>query len=115
MSLEKGILGNAIRNSRIKKGLSQEALAEMVGITPTHLKHIESEHRKPSVEVLIDLVQILQMSVDNIIFPQTSEINLKINEIENGLSDCTLGELQIILDVLHSLKKNMPSHKANSF
>lgn len=107
MSLEKGILGNTIRNSRIKKGLSQETLAEMVGITPTHLKHIESEHRKPSIDVLIEIAQILQMSIDNIIFPQESEIILKINEIENGLSDCTANELQIMLDVLYSLKKNI--------
>ena len=83
MSLEKGILGNTIRNARIKKGLSQETLAEMVGITPTHLKHIESEHRKPSIDVLIEIAQILQMSIDNILFPQESEIILKINEIEN--------------------------------
>ena len=27
----------------------EEELAEAVQITPTHMKHIESEHRKPSV------------------------------------------------------------------
>lgn len=108
MSIVKGTLGNAIRNARIKKGLSQETLAELVGITPTHLKHIESEHRKPSIEVLIEIAQILQMSVDNIIFPQESEINQKINEIENKLKNCSLNELQIVLDLLLSLRKNMP-------
>lgn len=107
MSLEKGILGNAIRTARIKKSLSQEVLAEMVGITPTHLKHIESEHRKPSIEVLIEIAQILQMSIDNIIFPQESETNKKITEIETGLSTCSLNELQIILDIMNSLKKNL--------
>lgn len=50
--LEEGILGNSIRTARIKKGLPQEQLAELAGITPTHLKHIESEHRKPSIEVM---------------------------------------------------------------
>lgn len=108
MSIAKGALGNAIRTARIRKGLSQETLAELVGITPTHLKHIESEHRKPSIEVLIEIAQILQMSVDNIIFPHESEINQKINEIENGLKNCSLNELQIVLDLLLSLKNNMP-------
>ena len=108
MSIVKGSLGNAIRAARIKKDLSQETLAELVGITPTHLKHIESEHRKPSIEVLIEIAQILQMSVDNIIFPQESEINQKINEIENRLKNCSLNELQIVLDLLLSLRNNRP-------
>ena len=42
-------LGNAIRNARISRNLSQEDFSEMIGISPTHLKHIESEHRKPSI------------------------------------------------------------------
>lgn len=107
MSIVKGTLGNAIRAARIKKGLSQETLAELVGITPTHLKHIESEHRKPSIEVLVEIAQILQMSVDNIIFPQEPEINQLINAIENGLKNCSLSELQIIQDLLFSLQRNI--------
>ena len=40
MVLKDGILGTAIRNARQKHNLSQEQLAELVEITPTHLKHI---------------------------------------------------------------------------
>ena len=68
--ISKGILGNAIRAARISNNLSQEELAELVDITPTHLKHIESEHRKPSIEVLFRLAKVLNMSVDNILFKQ---------------------------------------------
>lgn len=107
MSLEKGALGNAIREARIKNHLSQETFAEMVGITPTHLKHIESEHRKPSIEVLFKMAEILHMSVDNVIFQADSRKEEKINEIQNLLTDCSVNELQIILDLLHSLKKNL--------
>lgn len=106
MSLKKGTLGNAIRAARMEHSLSQEALAEMVGITPTHLKHIESEHRKPSIEVLIEITQILHMSLDNIIFPQASETQFKIHEIEVALTQCSLNELQILLDLLYSLQRN---------
>lgn len=106
MSLEKGALGNAIRSARLSHSLSQEVLAEMVGITPTHLKHIESGHRNPSIEVLIHLAEILQMSLDNIIFQQNSSTQLKIHEIKNGLSQCSPAELQILLDLLYSLLRN---------
>lgn len=107
MSLEKGALGNAIRQARIENHLSQEDFAEMVGITPTHLKHIESEHRKPSIEVLFKIAEILHMSLDNIIFPTESLKKVKLSEIQNILTDCSISELQIVLDLLHSLKKNL--------
>lgn len=106
MPLERGILGNAIRTARLEHSLSQEQLAEMVEITPTHLKHIESGHRNPSIEVLINLVQILHISLDNIIFHQESARIVKQKEISNGLTQCSQAELQILLDLLHSLLKN---------
>ena len=111
MSFEKGMLGNAIRQARIENSISQEALAEMVGITPTHLKHIESEPRKPSVEVLFRIAQILHMSLDNVIFQPDLSIQYKITEIENILSKCSLCELQIVLDLLRSMQKNLHSDR----
>ncbi|MDD7210155.1 MAG: helix-turn-helix transcriptional regulator [Lachnospiraceae bacterium] len=108
MSLEKGALGNAIREARIEQHLSQEEFAEMIGITPTHLKHIESEHRNPSIEVLFKIAEILHMSIDNIIFYAESSKEEKISEIQNLLTDCSMNQLQIVLDLLHSLHKNIP-------
>ena len=45
------LIGQVIKYARIENGFSQEQLAELIDITPTHLKHIESGHRKPSIEV----------------------------------------------------------------
>ena len=47
MSVEIRELGEAIRAARMQKGLTQEALAEMMDITPVHLKNIESSRREP--------------------------------------------------------------------
>lgn len=104
--IEKGALGNAIRKARIENGLSQEKLAEMIGITPTHLKHIESEHRKPSIEVLFQIAAILHMSIDNIIFQQETLVQYRIKEIDVQLTTFSANELQIILDLIHSLQNN---------
>ena len=67
--MEHGKLGNAIRKKRIEAQLTQEQLAELVGVTPTHLKHLESEHRMPSVEVLFRLAETLQLSLDELLLP----------------------------------------------
>ena len=102
------LLGEHIKNARIKKELTQESLAELLDITPTHVKHIESGHRKPSIEILFRIAKILDMSVDNVIFSDSDD-NLtkeKINEINNLLIKCNKKELAVAKDLIFSLIKN---------
>lgn len=72
MDAEMRELGEAIRSARMRKGLTQEALAELLDITPIHLKNMESSRRKPSVPVLFALMKILDLSVDALVFPERS-------------------------------------------
>lgn len=102
--MERGILGNAIRNARIRKGYFQEELAELIGITPMHMKHLEGEHRKPSIEVLIKLMETLDLSFDSLVFSGIYEY--KNNEWPIMLTDCSERELNIIRDLIFSIKKN---------
>ena len=101
-------LGENIKTARIKCGFSQEQLAEMLDITPTHVKHIESGHRKPSIEILFRTAETLNMSVDNVIFKdlQGDKDNRTINEIVNMLKKCDSKELEITKDLIISLLKN---------
>jgi len=96
-------LGTAIRKARLAKGITQEQLAELVNITPTHEKHIESAHRLPSVEVLFSIAQALDLSLDNIVFPEQSVTSERVNEIQVMLNQCDERELHVLLDVARSL------------
>ena len=49
MSMETRALGDAIRAARMKKGLTLDALSELLDITPTHLKNTEGFRREPSI------------------------------------------------------------------
>ena len=69
MDTEMRDLGEAIRSARMRKGLTQETLAEMLDITPIHLKNMESSRRKPSVPMLFALMELLDFSVDALVFP----------------------------------------------
>lgn len=106
MTMQNIELGNTIKEARINMNLSQEQFSEMIDISPTHLKHIESEHRKPSIEVLFRIAQTLNMSLDNILFLQNDKNKQLINEIDNLLPTCTENELQIIIDLIYSIKKH---------
>ncbi len=54
-------IGSVIKKYRLEKQISQETLSEIVDITPTHLKHIESGHRRPSVEVMFAIFNELNI------------------------------------------------------
>ena len=99
-------LGAAIRAARLKKGLTQEQLAETAEITPTHEKHIESGHRLPSVEVLFSIAQALDLSLDNVVFPEQEVGNVTAKELQVMLNQSTGPELAILLDVARSLVRN---------
>lgn len=94
--MEKGVLGAAIRTARIKMNLTQEQVAEMVDISPVHYMHLESEHRMPSIKVLFKLCDILNLSLDSLMFLSAND-NPLIQEINNYAHKCTDRQLQVIL------------------
>jgi transcriptional regulator with XRE-family HTH domain len=58
-SPEHAALGEAIRRSREKRGLSQEALADAADIHITHLGGLERGVRNPSYATLLRLAKAL--------------------------------------------------------
>ena len=97
-------LREAIRNERKNKRITQEELAEMLEVSPTHVKHIESGHRKPSIEILFELAKILNISLDEVVFPKNRTPNdATRGKIERLLDVSDESSLQFILSVLEAL------------
>jgi len=96
-------LRESIRKAREEKHLTQENIAEQLGVSVTHIKHLESGHRNPSVEMLFNIVHLLNLSLDAVLFPETelsrSAVRGKINRL---LDRCDEAELQFILTILEA-------------
>lgn len=95
-------LGNAIRSARMSRGISQEYLAEILDVTPTHIRHIESGHRKPSIELLFQLAQMLDLSLDALIFNRDTEIPAIHTD---GLTPEEIGAIAHIADLMREKKR----------
>ena len=85
------------------KNISQEELAEKIDISTTHMSHIETGSTKLSLQVLVDIAQILEVSTDALIFEKTSK--LKIQKIETILSDCNENEIAFITKIVETSKE----------
>lgn len=104
-------IGQRVRKYRKECGLSQEQLAERVGISVTHMSHIETGSTKLSLAVFVDLADSLSVKTDNLLHGpvQPDEPHLR-EEIINLLRDCSEQELSVLLDVLKATKKSLDEH-----
>ena len=105
-------IGQRIRKYRKAYNLSQEQLAEMVGISSTHLSHIETENTKLSLTVLADLAEVLSVQTDELLYDlQTGNKSFATEEILKILDSCSLQDTHILLDVLKSVKVSLDKYK----
>ena len=97
-------LQRAIRQERKSKRITYEELAEMLDISPTHIKHIESGHRKPSIEMLFEIARVLNLSLDGVVFPKDiTQSDLTRGKIDRLLDSLDEDSLQFVLTVLEAL------------
>lgn len=104
MLMDKKVLGAAVKAARLDSKLTQEKLAEMIGIAPSHVKQIEAGSRSPSVEVLYKLARTLNFSVDGIFFQGKKDDRDLLYKIERSLQDCSVHELKVVYSTISALK-----------
>ncbi len=88
-------LGKRIKNKRTEQELTQEQLGELCELSAAHIGHIERGTRILSVDVLFRIAQVLNVSVDYLLF----------DSVENNN----------ILSSIEPMLKNTDKNKANSF
>lgn len=97
-------LGDAVREIRKQKNLSQEALAERVGVCKRTIIDIEKNTGNPKFEILCMLVRELDLPLYQVFYPEASE-DLEIkNVLIKEINDCTDYEMKIILSIVKSLR-----------
>lgn len=101
--LQRDLLGAAIRKARIERGLSQEELAEIIDVTPTHMKHIESGHRLPSMEVLYQIVLALRMSLDAVFLPSDNDNSDQYNQLLCQLRLCSEQQINVLYATVNAM------------
>ncbi|SDL28268.1 helix-turn-helix domain-containing protein [Lacicoccus qingdaonensis] len=92
--------GLAIKNARLKKGLTREQVGAMIEIDPRYLTNIENKGQHPSIQVFYDLISLLNVSVDEFFLPSSELIkSTRRRHLEGLLNDLTDQDLIIIENV----------------
>lgn len=105
------VIGQRIRKFRKAHAFSQEELAEKVGISTTHMSHIETGNTKLSLAVLVKIALALEVNTDDILFDQAvinkSSLTEQILEL---LDSCSPQELIIIYDIIKATQISLSKH-----
>lgn len=68
------LLGNRIRELRIKYNLTQAELANQVGVSKATITAYESDLRQPSYDVLIKLANTFKVSIDSLLLNRSEHV-----------------------------------------
>ena len=105
------LIGQRIRKYRKAHQLSQDALADKVGISTTHMSHIETGNTKLSLPVLVKLAEILGVHTDDLLFdnPPTAKVTAT-DEIIVTLDGCSPQQTQILRDIIVAAKASFDKY-----
>ena len=102
--------GQAVQNARESKNWSRDKLAEILGITSRYLQYIEARGQCPSLKVFVDMVLLLNISVDKLFFPDTTELrSLKRRQLDAMLDNMDSKDLHVIFATASALEEGSTS------
>ena len=98
-------LGKRIKQYRLRRGLSQMALADLLDCDTSYISYVETGKKCLSLQMFVTLANILQVSADELLIDCLDK-NLKAtnSDIAELLSDCSEYERRVLTGTVRSLK-----------
>ena len=107
MEIDYKAIGQRIKIARIKKGITQEAVADIIDITPAHMSKT-----KVSLPTLIEIANALSVSVDVLLCDNVlASQNIFKGEAKEIFEDCDEYETRFLVDLLKCAKSAMRRDK----
>lgn len=110
----KKLLGDLVKEERLRRELSQNALAERAHVSLRTVSDIESYNGNPRLETLSLLASYLDISLDSIILKNHSPVDPLTRQIMAELDACSPEEKELALYALRGLLEGLRKQKESS-
>lgn len=108
MELDYKAIGKRIKIARIKADMTQERLAELAGISPTHMSNIETGTTRVSLSAIVNLANALSVTSDDLLCDSIIKAKVQFEQdIAGVLQDCDEYEIRMIRDMAQALKETL--------
>ena len=113
--MDKTILARRLQYYRGCAGLTQESLAEKIGVSDTYIRKLEAGDRTPSLEVILALANTLNTTPDHLLLSMAYYEKKAESGVVELLADCTPTEYIILYENLRELKKILRKYESGRF
>ena len=98
-------LGKRIRHSREKAGISQDELGRHVFVNNIHISNIETGKKAPSIDLLIELANALEVSADDLLVDSLAHPSSTADTVLHQLLlDCNDVEEKVLVELVKYMK-----------
>ncbi len=104
MELDYKAIGKRIKIARIKADLTQERLAEIVSVSPSHMSNIETGTTRVSLTLIVTIANALSVTVDDLLCDNIRKARVPFEkDIARVLEGCDEYEIRMIADMAQAL------------
>ena len=104
MDIQYDVIGNRIRIRRKELNLKQYQVAEQLNISNNHMSSIENGREKPSLETLLGICNILNVTPDYLLLGNMHTDDVS-QDVLNGLRLCDKADISLARDIIELLIK----------
>lgn len=107
--MDREILGKRIREERLRLKLTQEQLSEKIDVTASYLGAVERGEKSMTLEKLIDLINVFDVSMDYILSDFIPpKIDKKDEDISGMINNMNDRQRRLTLEIAKLIKQNYP-------
>lgn len=103
MDIPNMLFATMIRNARMNLHLTQEELAEKLGLSSAYLGDLERYKGTPSLPVFCKTMRVLNLSADDYVYPNGNANNTTYKQLLRLLTHCDQHQLQVLLTTATAL------------
>ncbi len=110
--MDRKLLGNRIKEERLRIGLTQEQIAERINVSTTYIGYVERGERSITLEKLILLAECFHVTIDSLLHNAVNdEPRLRDNRIKSLWNSSSDKEKDLIIDIAEVVLKNLSSNQ----
>ncbi len=100
-------IGRIMRAGREAKGMTQAALAEKTNVALRTIIAIENNQRYPTYEVFYKIIRALDISADQIFWPENVNYTPEQEQVIREFLDCSEWEQAVIMKTMRTLVRSL--------
>ena len=100
--------GQMIKSARRAANLTQDGLAERIGISGRYVMALENERKHPSFEVLCKLIRTLALSPEQVFYPADAKTENEKEQLIRMISLCDGRDLGVVAATVKAMLESKP-------